>query len=67
MAQKIIYWRMGVQYTGAKGIQWGSKRFATLAELQKATQAWLSENEAVIQQVFYRQECSYQTTENPAQ
>lgn len=67
MAQKKTYWRMGVRYAGNRAVDWGQKRFATAAELNKAVAAWMKKNEDVLAEVHYRREYYYEfAEENPA-
>lgn len=67
MAQRKSYWRMGVRYADNRAVDWGQKRFATAAELNKAVAAWMEKNEDVLAEVYYRREYYYVSQEeNPA-
>lgn len=71
---KRKYWRMGVRYIGASGINWGTKRFPTVSELMKAVEEWSQQNEDALAQLIMRSDYEYFTVEdqpveatNPAQ
>ena len=50
---------MGVRYAGARGIEWGQKRFRTVAELLTAVSKWSAENEDALAELHMRSDYEY--------
>jgi hypothetical protein len=56
---------MGIRYQDAKGIQWGQKRFSTVAELLTAVTTWTAQNEDVLAELHMRCDYEYFSQDKP--
>jgi hypothetical protein len=53
------YWRMGVRYMNARGVQWGQKRFNSVSELMNAVSEWSKQNEDALAELHMRSDYEY--------